>query len=119
MGKGDEERMWEGNYFFIHFILVMKKKHFSLVSFFKQSEKDPLLILCTIKMKVRFRKLVLLLPSLHQLHGYPTCGVWTSFSKVKIHSWQHRSSQPLGDCCAVCLLQFLIMSKNNEKQSNI
>lgn len=34
MGKGVEERMWEGNYFFIHFILLMKKKHFCLVSFF-------------------------------------------------------------------------------------
>lgn len=38
--KGDEERMWEENYFFIHFVLVMKKKHFfCLVRFFKQSGK--------------------------------------------------------------------------------
>lgn len=48
MGKGVEERMWEGNYFFIHFILLMKKKHFCLVSFvfFFLSSQERRLILC-------------------------------------------------------------------------
>lgn len=73
MGKRDEERMWEGNYFFIHFILLMKKKYFCSVSFFKQSGREPLLILRTIKMKTGFRKLILLVPSLHQLYGNPPC----------------------------------------------
>lgn len=63
MNKRDEKRMWEGNYFFIHFILLMKKKHFCLVSFSKQSGKEPLLILQTIKMKTGLRKLILPLPS--------------------------------------------------------
>lgn len=76
MGKGVEERMWEGNYFFIHFILLMKKKHFCLVSFcffFKQSGKETYIvfILSTIKMKTGFRKLILLPPSSHQLYGDP------------------------------------------------
>lgn len=53
MGKGDEERMWEGKYFFIHFILLMKKKHFCLVRFFKHSGKEPLLVSHTVKMKIQ------------------------------------------------------------------
>lgn len=84
MNKKDEKRMWEGNYFFIHFILLMKKKHFCLVSFFKQSGEEPLLILQTIKMKTGLRKLILPFPSLHQLQGNLTCRVWTSSSKLKI-----------------------------------
>lgn len=101
MNKRNEKRMWEGNYFFIHFILLMKKKHFCLVSFSKQSGKEPLLILQTIKMKTGLRKLILPFPSLYQLQGNLTCrGVWTSSSKLKIHFCKHCFPQPLGDCCA-------------------
>lgn len=85
MNKRDEKRMWEGNYFFIHFILLMKKKHFCLVGFSKHLGKEPLLILQTIKMKAVLRKLILPFPSLHQLQGNLTCLLWTSSSKLKIH----------------------------------
>lgn len=98
MNKRNEKRMWEGNYFFIHFILLMKKKHFCLVSFSKQSGKEPLLILQTIKMKTGLRKLILPFPSLHQLQRNLTCrGVWTSSSKLKIHFCKHCF---FSDCCA-------------------
>lgn len=118
MGKGDEKRMWEGNYFFIHFILLMKKKHFCLVSFFKQSGKEPLLILRTIMMKIGFKKLILLLPSLHQLYGksymYRADFPWVKNPLLE-------TSSPPASLRLLCCVPYptVIMSNNNEKQGNI
>lgn len=40
----------------------------------------------------------------------------TFSSKLKICFWRHHSSQPLSDCCAVCLVWFFIMNKATVKE---
>lgn len=47
-------------------------------------------MLLAIKMKIGFRKLILLLPSVQHLYGNPTCRVWTSSFKIKLHFWSHQ-----------------------------
>lgn len=79
-----------GKLFHHSFYSFNEKETFLFGYFFKQSGKEHLPILLAIKMKIGFRKLILLFPSVQHLYGNPTCRVWTSSFKIKLHFWNHQ-----------------------------